>query len=269
MYSTARRRVSTLDSFLEAPLPCEALCGDKAWATLAGMCDLKVANPLFTCFTRFLSRAFLLATEAGCWVGAPYGTNWIFLLQRKSLLFCTKTVDLSGAGAKGLLPEMTVFCCGADTITQFCWGCITLYILFCCPRVMVCIARAMETRAVADKEYEARFRIEGYRRYDSNGRWWSSLYAAPGTPTTKGHNGGGCIACRVGTHVRRFPSGDAGEWHWAGSCAGRSMGNGLAIRAPHSLALDLGRLQFRARRPRDLSPHTVHRASCIPRQSTC
>lgn len=68
MYSTAILNVSTLDSFLLPALDppwVPAVLPPNAWATLCGMCCLNVANPLFTCLTRFRSRAFRLATEAG------------------------------------------------------------------------------------------------------------------------------------------------------------------------------------------------------------
>lgn len=69
MYSTAIRRVSTLDNFLLFALdvdPCEpSVLAPMLCATLCGMCERRVAKPLFTCLTRFLSRAFLLATDGG------------------------------------------------------------------------------------------------------------------------------------------------------------------------------------------------------------
>ena len=51
MYSTACRNVSTLDIFL-------AFAADGMWLQ-------SILNPQLTCFTRFLSRAFLLATFGG------------------------------------------------------------------------------------------------------------------------------------------------------------------------------------------------------------
>lgn len=71
MYSTAKRSVSTLLSFLLAPLPELLPCGAKAAAMLAGMCCRRVAKPLFTCFTLLRSLALRRATEAGCWGGVP------------------------------------------------------------------------------------------------------------------------------------------------------------------------------------------------------